>query len=284
MATAPTPTLVNALDGTTPVWTVGTPESDAAVVFLHGVPGPGSEWKPLLSEIGMFTRAIAPDLPGFGSATTPEGFTYTSDEYAAFIANLLDDLGIATAHLVLHDFGGPWGLTWAARHPERFASATLINTGAWIDYRWHFAARLYRAPVVGEISMATATYRSFASLMRYRSRRPLPEASIRAMWDTMTPTTRKTVLRLYRAMPDPAGDAGVLAAALRPLDRPALVIWGATDWGLPVALAERQREAFPSADIHVLSDSGHYPQFDDPDRVSSLVVPFLRARAAAPRD
>jgi pimeloyl-ACP methyl ester carboxylesterase len=128
MATAPTPTLLNALDGTALVWTAGTQESDTAVVFLHGVPGPGSEWKPLLSEVGSFARAIAPDLPGFGNTTVPGGFTYTSDEYATFVANLLDELGIATAHLVLHDFGGPWGLTWAARHPQRFASATLINT------------------------------------------------------------------------------------------------------------------------------------------------------------
>lgn len=97
------------------------------------------------------------------------------------------------------------------------------------------------------------------------------------MWDTMTPATRKTILRVYRAMPDPAGEAERLAAALRPLDRPALVIWGATDWGLPVNLAERQLEVFPRADLYVLSDSGHYPQFDDPTRVTSLVVPFLRA-------
>ncbi|BBX85553.1 alpha/beta fold hydrolase [Mycolicibacterium aubagnense] len=163
MATAPTPTPLNALDDTAQVWTAGAQASDTAVVFLHGVPGPGSEWKPLLSEVGSFARAIAPDLPGFGNTTVPEGFTYTSDEYATFIANILDDLGIATAHLVLHDFGGPWGLTWAANHPERFASATLINTGAWIDYRWHFAARMYRTPILGELSMATATYRSFAS-------------------------------------------------------------------------------------------------------------------------
>lgn len=100
----------------------------------------------------------------------------------------------------------------------------------------------------------------------------------------MTPATRKTVLRFYRAMPDPAGEAGRIATALRPLDRSALVIWGATDWGLPVALAERQHEAFPSADIHVLPDSGHYPQFDDPDRVASLVVPFLRTHTATPKD
>jgi len=278
MATATTPTLLKALGSSTSVWTAGAPASDTAVVFLHGVPGPGSEWKPLLSQVGSFARAIAPDLPGFGNTAAPEGFTYTSDEYATFIASLLDDLGIATAHLVLHDFGGPWGLTWAARHPERFASATLINTGAWINYRWHFAARIYRIPMLGELSMATATYRSFAALMKYRARRPLPDAAIRAMWETMTPATRKSVLRLYRAMPDPAGEAEILAAALRPLDRPAIVIWGATDWGLPVALADRQHEAFPSAGIHVLPGSGHYPQFDDPDRVSSLVVSFLRTR------
>ena len=279
MPTAPTPTLSSALGGAAPVWVVGAQESETAAVFVHGVPGPGGEWKALLGEVGAFTRAIAPDLPGFGNAPVPSGFTYTSADYAAFLTALLDDLGIRTAHLVLHDFGGPWGLTWAALHPERFASATLINTGAWLSYRWHFAARIYRTPVLGDISMVTATYRSFRALMRYRARRPLPEVAIRAMWDNMTPFTRKTILRLYRAMPDPAGEAVALAYALRPLDRPALVVWGATDWGLPVALAERQRIAFPHADIHVLADSGHYPQFDDPERVSSLVVSFLRGRA-----
>lgn len=135
MASTPTPARLDALGGSAPVWTVGALGSDVAVVCLHGVPGPGSEWKPLLSEIGSFACAIAPDLPGFGNATVPDGFTYTADDYASFVASLLDDLGVAGAHLVLHDFGGPWGLTWAAviRSDSRARPSSIPARGSTTD-------------------------------------------------------------------------------------------------------------------------------------------------------
>jgi hypothetical protein len=44
---------------------------------------------------------------------------------------------------------------------------------------------------------------------------------------------------------------------------------------LPVALAARQREAFPSAPIEVLDGSGHWPFIDDPERTERLVLELL---------
>jgi pimeloyl-ACP methyl ester carboxylesterase len=73
----------------------------------------------------------------------------------------------------------------------------------------------------------------------------------------------------------------MLGRALRPLDRPALVVWGRHDPYLPVGLAERQREAFPRARVEILDGSGHWPFADDPDRVAKLVVPFLREQLTA---
>lgn len=59
--------------------------------------------------------------------------------------------------IVAHDFGGPWALAWAARNPDVLASATLINTGVLIGYRWHRYARVWRTPVLGEVFRATAS-------------------------------------------------------------------------------------------------------------------------------
>jgi hypothetical protein len=87
--------------------------------------------------------------------------------------------------------------------------------------------------------------------------------------------TRRAILALYRATDDPAGASVRLGAALRPLDRPTLVIWGRHDPYLPVALAARQREWFPSARVEVLDGSGHWPFADDPERTERLVLRFL---------
>jgi pimeloyl-ACP methyl ester carboxylesterase len=59
------------------------------------------------------------------------------------------------------------------------------------------------------------------------------------------------------------------------------VVWGARDPYLPVSLAERQREAFPEAEVVVLNDSGHWPFADNADAVGKAVEEFLRRTVAA---
>ena len=83
------------------------------------------------------------------------------------------------------------------------------------------------------------------------------------------------MLKLYRATGDP-GRMEEMAQALRPLARPALVVWGKHDPYIPVSYAERQREVFPNAKVIVLEESGHWPFADDPGAVAQAVLPFLR--------
>jgi pimeloyl-ACP methyl ester carboxylesterase len=190
--------------------------TDEAVVFVHGNPGSSQDWVPLLERAGQLARAVAWDHPGFGQADKPAGFDYTVDGYAAHLGRCLDALGIATAHLVGHDFGGPWMLRWAAGQPDRFASATLINTGVLTGYRWHYLARVWRTPILGELFQATSTRPAFRLLLRHGNRPPLPRAFVDRMYDDMDRGTKRAILALYRATDDPGGEpARMLSAALR---------------------------------------------------------------------
>jgi pimeloyl-ACP methyl ester carboxylesterase len=262
-----------------PVWEAGPPDSAQVVVFVHGNPGPAQEFVPLLEQVGTFARAVAPDMPGYGRANKPEDFDYTVQGYAHHLAGVLDALGVHRAHLVLHDFGGPWGLHWAVTHPDRFASVVLINSGVLLDYRWHLFARLWRRKWVGEVFMWMFNYPALKLTMRLRAERRIPEDALRTMWDNLSPQTRRAVLKLYRAT-DLAQQAPELRDALLPLRRPALVVWGARDIFISETLAERQREVFPDVQIEILKDSGHFPYLDDPKAVARAVIPFLRARCA----
>jgi pimeloyl-ACP methyl ester carboxylesterase len=257
-----------------PVREVGPEGGEEAVVFVHGNPGSSRDWDVLLEGAGEFTRAIAPDMPGFGRADKPEDFEYTVQGYARFLGGLLDALGVRRAHLVLHDFGGPWGLAWAGRHPEAVASVVLVNTGVLIGYRWHYLARIWRTPVLGEIFQATTTLAGLRLILRHGNPRGLPREFVERMYREYDRGTKRAVLRLYRSSP-PGGLEAPLPA-MRRLDPPALVVWGRHDPYLPVEHAERQRQAFPRAEVAVLDESGHWPLADDPERVAGLVVPFLR--------
>jgi pimeloyl-ACP methyl ester carboxylesterase len=262
-----------------PVLQAGPPDAAEAVVFVHGNPGPAEDWRDLLGRVGGFGRAVAPDMPGYGGADKPRDFDYTIAGYADHLAGVLDQLGIRRAHLVAHDFGGPWALEWAARHPDAFASATLINTGVLIGYRWHRFAKIWRTPVVGEIFQATTTKPAFRLLVGMDNPRLSRDTLDRLYAQMRTWGTKRAILRLYRATP--ASMLGARAQALRALDRPALVVWATRDAYLPYEQAERQREAFPSARVELLEGHGHWVFVEDPERVAALVVPFLREQLAA---
>ena len=53
------------------------------------------------------------------------------------------------------------------------------------------------------------------------------------------------------------------------------MLWGARDPYLRVEHAERQREAFPHAEVQVLERAGHWPFVDEPEHVRRAVIEFL---------
>lgn len=255
----------------------GLADADEAVVFVHGNPGPAQDWRRLLARTGAFARAIAPDMPGFGAADKPDRFDHTVAGYARHLGGILQALNIRRAHLVLHDFGGPWALTWAASHPDSVASVTLINCGVLPGYRWHYLARIWRTLVLGEAFMRTGTRPAMRLLLRHGNPRGLPRDFVERLYrDYKNPDVQFAVLRLYRATDEVAVSSVHLQSRLRSLDLPALVVWGAQDPYLPVHYAQGQRETFPRAEVVVLAGSGHWPMIDDPVGVEEPVLRFLR--------
>ena len=258
----------------TSVRSVGDAASEA-VVFLHGNPGSSRDWDDLLQAVAPFAHGVAFDLPGYGQADKPADWDYGAGAYCMFIHAALRELGIARAHLVMHDLGGV-ALLWAVANPEAFASAVLIDTGVPIGFRWHPLARLYRAPLLGELMTAAAPRSVFNLFMRFYNPQPrkLPEWFVDQIYADYDRDTRRAGLRFYRSSP-PTGFER-LAPVLHEMDVPALVIWGAHDIGIPVEQAELQKKSFPSAEVVVFPDSGHWPFIDDPDSARDALVGFLR--------
>ncbi|KXV04301.1 hypothetical protein CR51_13715 [Caballeronia megalochromosomata] len=274
-------TISATIDGIrTPVCESGPAGDPEAVVFVHGNPGSTADWTMLLTRVGDFARGIAMDMPGFGRAEKPEGFDYSISGYARHLAQLLDFLNVRRAHLVLHDFGGPWGLAWAAAHPQSVASVTLVNTGILRAYRWHYLARIWQTPLLGELFMATSTRTGMHLLLRHGNPRGLPSDYIDQVYRNFDRGTRRAVLKLYRNSKDAARAMEPPVQVFASMNLAALVIWGAHDPYIPVRFAQLQREYFPRAEVVVLPQSGHWPFIDDPEAVAGALLPFLRAQLA----
>lgn len=258
-----------------PTIEAGSPGAREAVVFVHGNPGSRLDWYDLVARVGTFARAVAFDAPGFGRADKPRSFDATVPGYASFIGDALGELGIDRAHLVLHDFGGAWGLAWAATHPDAFASVVIVNAPPVSGYSWYLLAKVWRTPVAGELLHWTLTPPTFRWLTRRGNPKGLPAEAVERMRRDYDRGTQRTVLRLYRST-DAEHMVPAPPSLFASLDRPALVVWGSHDVYIPNRFAEQHRESFPSARVAYLPQSGHFPILDDPEGVAAQVVPFLQ--------
>lgn len=265
------------IDGvSTRVVQAGPRAAAQAVLFVHGNPGSSRDFDRFVAETGRFARAVAVDMPGYGHASDRPGGPYTTAGASHFIESLTERLGIRRVYLVAHDFGGIWGLEWAARHPARLASAVLIDTGVLIGYVGHPLALVWHTPGAGEAQVLATTRASFRAALDANNPRPLPDRFVNRMYDDYDRGTRCAMLHYYRDISSPDALGRRQAAVLRRRIRPALVVWGAQDPYVPARYAETQKQAFPAAEIHVLQGDGHWPFVDQPQRVLRLVIPFLR--------
>lgn len=260
----------------------GPGDQGEAVVFVHGNPGPMDDWAELVPAVAEFARVIAPDMPGFGRSERPKSFDHSIAGHARYLGLLLDQLGVERAHLVLHDFGGPWGLRWALNHRERLAGLTLINTGAMTGYRWHRYARIWQTPVLGELFQLVSNKRAMHAALNRDNPVPLPRSYIDRVDRYADRAHKRAVLDLYRNSRDPSSAFPEMNSDIAGKESlPVCVIWGDGDPYIPVRFARQQRDFFPEAEIHILEGLGHWPFIDDPQAVRTPLTAFLRAHVGA---
>jgi pimeloyl-ACP methyl ester carboxylesterase len=269
------------LDGLPVFWrsagaAADAPGADSAIpLYLHGVPSNSDEWVPFLKRSG----GLAPDLPGFGRSGKPGSLSYTIDEYDRFIERFLDFVGVERVQLVVHGWGVV-GLAFAQRRPERIERLVVINAVPFLPgYRWHRTARIWRAPVLGELSMGSTNRR----LLRFLSREsnatpgPMPEEWLDSVLGHFDQGTQRAILRLFRSSPPAVLEAA--GTQLGALGMPALVVWGMRDPYIPERFGRAYAGALGRAELIELPDAGHWPWLDRPD-VIDRVVDFLAAAPA----
>lgn len=101
-----------------------------SVVLLHGFPETRASWQDVslgLNRSGF--RTLAPDLRGLPEAARPRRRRdYRVERLVEDVEALLDAAGLASAHLVGHDWGGAIAWEVALRRPERLFSLTVLST------------------------------------------------------------------------------------------------------------------------------------------------------------
>ena len=249
------------------------------VVLLHGLAATKLSYLPLLPALAERHRVIVPDLPGHGESTKRRG-SYTPASFSRTVLALMDRLEVDRATLIGNSMGGRVSLEIAADAPERVEGLVLLDPAA-AGIPFPLYARLLGLLPTGVGAVPVPW------------RKRLVVAGIRQLFAHPDRLPRNAYLagadefmRIYRS-----GRARVaLLAAMRGLiaDRPeafweraaatearTLILWGQKDRLVPVRLGRQLARRMPDAELVVLPDVGHVPQFEVPEETRQLVMEFL---------
>ena len=100
------------------------------VVLLHKLGGWAADWRGVAEELAHERCVLVVDLPGHGGSFRPGPTPWAlwPAATAEGVAELLDTLGLARAHLLGCSLGGVVATHLARAHPERVATLGLVGT------------------------------------------------------------------------------------------------------------------------------------------------------------
>jgi len=255
------------------------------------LPGGPMRASAYLGDLGGLSRRrqlVTLDLRGTGDSGVPrDPATYRCDRQVGDVEALMDHLGWDSADVLAHSAGGDLAVLYAARHPERMRTLSLITTRAralGIDFTeehqreavalranepWFETARdAFEAIWAG--SGASTDIDADAIAPFYYGR-----------WDATAQAhaaaeAEQTNRRAADACPSSgAFDPVATRAAVARLDAPVLVLAGELDEGPRPHVAADIATLFPHAELAVQPGAGHYPWLDDPDLFARTVADFL---------
>jgi pimeloyl-ACP methyl ester carboxylesterase len=255
-------------------------EGGRPLLLLHGFTGAKedfTDWLDPLAELGW--HAVAPDQRGHGESHKPDDEAhYSFEAFATDLLGLLDSLGWDRGAVLGHSMGGMVVQTAALRAPERFEAIVLMDTS-------HRALRADEGLI--ELGIAIARTEGLAAVIAAQdavgAQQPLSTGAHQRLLATRPGYKefgdRKMLASspsMYAAMLQAITDATGLdrLADLERIAVPTLVVVGEEDRPFRKP-AERMAAAIAGAELVVIPDAGHSPQFENPEQWWKAISTFL---------
>jgi pimeloyl-ACP methyl ester carboxylesterase len=193
----------------------------------------------------------------------------------AFVAAMLDALGVSRCALAGNSFGGQVAWETALAHPERVDKLILVDA---VGYPLQpksvpIGFRIARIPLLNRLMEFTLPRRLVESSVRNVYGDPgkvTPELVDRYFELTLRAGNRRALAQRLAQAP-----AGLHPDRIRALKLPTLILWGGRDRLIPPEDAQSFHRDIAGSRLMVFDQLGHVPQEEDPAATVAAAKQFL---------
>ncbi len=240
------------------------------IVMIHGNPAWSYEYRNVIKGLSDKHRCIANDHIGFGFSDKPSNWDYLPEHHAQNLEALLNHLELKNITLVVNDWGGPIGLSYALKYPEKIKKLVILNTWMWsVENDPHY--QKFSGFMGGNVGSFLTKYFNFFGKsvvkMVFGDKNKLKNGVHEHYYKHLEkPSERKGCYTFPREI---IGSSKWLASLWEQREKinkiPTTFIWGMKD----IAFRENELNTFVNhwhnPKIIPLPDAGHYPQEESPE-------------------
>jgi len=246
----------------------GESGAERTLVLLHAFPLGMHMWE--AQRISAGWRAIAPAMPGFDGVPDVRHESGRIDDYARWVLDLMDHLGIATAVVGGLSMGGYVCFALWRVAARRCQALVLADTKAGADTQEARAGRQNALELVERDGLPGLAADMLPKLLGETTRAERPEVVgyVRKLIERQTARGIAGALRRLRDRPD--------ATDLLPhINVPTLVLVGSEDTLTPPSESERMRVMLPDATLDIIEQAGHLSNLELPAAFDAALGAFL---------
>ena len=243
------------------------------LVLVPGVGADSTTWRFILPGLSAEREVVSLDLPGFGRTASYSG-EVTIGRYADDLESHLRREGLERADLVGSSMGARLVLEMARRGWGRSVVA-LDPGGFWSPVQ----KRVFGTSLAASVALVRALRPALPTLLATPVGRTALLAQLSARpWAIPADFALSEIAGLADS---PGTSPAVRALASGPdqqgapagsLPGPVLMVWGTQDRVTLPSQATLAQQLFPDARIELWKSCGHFPHWDQPDRVVSTVL------------
>jgi len=251
------------------------------IVMVHGNPTWSFLYRHLIKDLSENYRCIAMDHIGFGLSDKPWDWSYYPEDHARNLNLLIEKLDLKGVTLVVQDWGGPIGLSYALNAPENVKRLVIMNTWMWSvkgDPHYERFSKFMGGPIgrflIKHFNFFVRVVMKKAMGDPSRLSAPVHQHYLKAL---ERPEERKgcwTFPQRIIASSDWLDSLWSQRDKIK--DKPALILWGMKDIAFREQELNRWASLFSNCKVIRYGDTGHFVQEEKGPELCKEIEEFIK--------
>ena len=246
----------------------------APLLILHGLFGSARNWRSVAKTLSQSYSVYTIDLRNHGSSPHADAMSYS--DMAADVVRFLDDRELECATIVGHSMGGKTAFEVALGNPERVAHLIAVDIAPTAyDHDYSAILSALTAMPLDQIQRRADANRMLEQLLEDESESDLRLFLLQnlVIQRDQAPHWRINLAAIRASIDQLVGHQPAVGAT--PYTGPCDFIRGAQSPYVPAQEMPRFQQWFPRAELHTVTEAGHWPHAQNPQEFIACLQTIL---------